>query len=143
MITLRAYCLILLSEDKLILNIEDIQGIKVIKFPGGGILNNESPIQTILREVKEECGIILKKVSLFYVLESLVDSYFNKVCKVVSIYGISYFNESFIPNSQIITLSINKISPSILSFWNDRVALRKFMKTIYPKLDFCIFHQTY
>jgi len=32
------------------------------KFPGGGIEGNESPMETLIREIKEECGAVVSEI---------------------------------------------------------------------------------
>ncbi len=57
-------------------------------FPGGGVDKGESPREAIIREVREEAGIIVQEIP------SIFDCYYNKIVGVddiVSLYIIKNF----------------------------------------------------
>lgn len=68
-------------------------------FPGGGVDKGESPRQAIIREVKEEAGVIPLKSP------EIIDCYFNiylGVYDIVSLYFIKEFHiEPFKSNKEI------------------------------------------
>lgn len=56
-------------EVLLVLHRSPITGEEWWTLPGGGIENDESAIEAVIREIKEECGIECKPKSLVYVRE--------------------------------------------------------------------------
>ncbi len=75
-----------------------LSGAKVYCLPKGHIEKNEDPMETALREVKEESGIIarvvkpLSHITFFFTLKG------NKIKKTVYFYLMECLDEDFEPN---------------------------------------------
>jgi 8-oxo-dGTP pyrophosphatase MutT (NUDIX family) len=68
-------------------------------FPGGGVDKGESPREAIIREVREEAGIIVKETPCIF------DCYYNKIAGVddiVSLYIIKNFECQSFKSSEIL-----------------------------------------
>ena len=68
-------------------------------FPGGGVDKGESPREAVIREVREEAGIIVKETPTIY------DCYYHKISGVddiVSLYIIKEFECKSFKSSEIL-----------------------------------------
>ena len=85
-LTLRVYALIENGKGQLLLSDETYQGRTFIKFPGGGWEVGETPIQTVLRELKEELGWDVRVEQLVHMTEAVIQSSFDPNKQVLAVY---------------------------------------------------------
>lgn len=82
---LRVYLLIL-HEGRLLLADEIIRGMKVTKFPGGGLELGESIEECARREASEELGAQITGLQHFYTTDFFIRSLFNPADQIISVY---------------------------------------------------------
>ncbi len=84
---IRVYGLIV-SENKVVLLSDEIQlGMKMTKFPGGGLEFGEGAINCLEREIKEECnGQELMNVEHFYTTDFFQKALFYDNKQLIGIY---------------------------------------------------------
>lgn len=58
----------------------------ITKFPGGGLIEGEGPIDCLKREMKEETGLEIEIIDHFYTTDFFVPSAFHSDLQVISIY---------------------------------------------------------
>lgn len=91
--TIRVYALII-NEDKEILVSDEFQkGMKMTKFPGGGMHFGEGTIDCIKREALEEFGQEIEVIDHFYTTEFFQQAYFYPDHQVISIYYLARFKK--------------------------------------------------
>src|SRR3954470_22380234 len=77
----------LLSENgKVLLSDEYIKGMKITKFPGGGLEFGEGLVDGLRREMKEELNLETEIISHFYTTDFFVASAFDPSSQVISVY---------------------------------------------------------
>ncbi len=81
----RVYALIV-NGHKLLVSKEQIDHIKMFKFPGGGLEFGEGLKDAILRELKEELKLTPLKIEQFYISESFVQSQLRDNEQVLAVY---------------------------------------------------------
>jgi 8-oxo-dGTP diphosphatase len=82
----RVYGLLITNEQQILVADELIHGQEITKFPGGGLEFGESTIDCIVREMKEETGMIVEVIEHFYTTDFFQVSAFNSNAQVISIY---------------------------------------------------------
>ncbi|MCS6934487.1 MAG: NUDIX domain-containing protein [Chitinophagales bacterium] len=85
----RVYGLLINDNNEILVADEAFKsGMKATKFPGGGLHLGEGPVEGLIREFKEECGINIHVVRHFYTTDFLVRSAFehNSDSQIISIY---------------------------------------------------------
>lgn len=87
---IRVYGLIL-NENKEVLLTDEFQlGIKMTKFPGGGLEFGEGTIDCLKREIREECnGQELKNIRHFYTTDFYQKALFYENHQLISIYYLA------------------------------------------------------
>ncbi len=65
---------------------EHVYDRDVTKFPGGGLEFGEGTKECLIREMKEEMGMLFEVVEHFYTTDFFVASVFNENFQVLSIY---------------------------------------------------------
>jgi 8-oxo-dGTP pyrophosphatase MutT (NUDIX family) len=78
----------LLVADELI-NVPGMKGtagLRVTKFPGGGLEFGEGPKDCLIREVREEIGVEAFEVEHFYTTDLFQESAFRAGQQIISIY---------------------------------------------------------
>lgn len=82
---IRVYGL-LLHEGRVLLADELIKGLRITKFPGGGLEYGEGPKDCLIREVREEIGVEAFNVEYFYTTDFFQESAFRPGQQIISIY---------------------------------------------------------
>ena len=82
---LRVYGILTNSNEQVLLSDELRMGIKMTKFPGGGLEAGESLIDCLKREWMEELGVRIEVTNHFYTTDFYVKSAFNN-SQLISIY---------------------------------------------------------
>lgn len=77
-INLRVYGLLFSADQKQVLLIDEVVlGKQLIKFPGGGVEQLESPQVALIREFQEELGVVVELEDFFYVSPHFHLSFFR------------------------------------------------------------------
>jgi 8-oxo-dGTP diphosphatase len=97
-----------LHEGNLLVNEELIQGRKVIKFPGGGLIWGEGLTDCLKREWMEELNLEIEVLSHFYTTDFFQPSAFDD-SQVISIYYLVSTPDPMVP--------INNIMPNERTYW--------------------------
>ena len=77
---------ILIQDGKVLITDELRSGIKMTKFPGGGLEFGEGIADCLKREFKEEMDVSINVQNLFYINDSYQVSSFNESHQLISIY---------------------------------------------------------
>jgi ADP-ribose pyrophosphatase YjhB (NUDIX family) len=86
MFTIRVYGL-LIENGHVLVSDEVIKGIRITKFPGGGLEYGEGLKECLVREVREEIGVEALDVHHFYTTDFFQQSAFHRdPMQVVSVY---------------------------------------------------------
>ncbi len=84
--TIRVYGLIINNNDEVLISDEFQLGIKMTKFPGGGLEFGEGPADCIKREAIEEFGQEIEILNHFYTTDFFQKALFYKDYQLISIY---------------------------------------------------------
>jgi ADP-ribose pyrophosphatase YjhB (NUDIX family) len=90
----RVYGLIINDKKEVLLTDEFQLGMKMTKFPGGGLEFGEGPVDCIKREAYEEFGQEVKVIDHFYTTEFFQKALFYKKHQLISIYYLLEFKDS-------------------------------------------------
>ena len=82
----RVYGLLINEQQKVLVADELIKGMKITKFPGGGLEFGEGTIEAIKREMMEETNTPVEVLKHFYTTDFFQVSAFNPKAQVISIY---------------------------------------------------------
>ena len=93
-IIIRVYGLVINDQKQILLSDEFQLGMKMIKFPGGGMELGEGPVDCIKREAMEEFGQEVDIISHFYTTDFFQKALFYKNHQLVSIYYLVKFKEA-------------------------------------------------
>ena len=91
--TIRAYAIIKNENDEVLLSDEFVFGIKITKFPGGGVEFGEGILDCLHREAIEELGQDIEVIQHFYTTDFFQQGLFNNEMQVVSVYYIAKLKE--------------------------------------------------
>ena len=91
---------IIFDNDNLLTMYREKNGTKYYSFAGGGIENNETNEECVIREVKEEFGIDVEVEKLVYVIESLDAKQYFYLCRWIDGEFGSGTGEEFCENYQ-------------------------------------------
>jgi ADP-ribose pyrophosphatase YjhB (NUDIX family) len=84
---IRVYGIIVNENREVLLSDEFQLGMKMTKFPGGGLEFGEGTIDGLKREFKEECnGQEIKKITHFYTTDFFQKALFYENKQLISIY---------------------------------------------------------
>lgn len=83
---IRVYGLLFNNKNELLVSDEVIRGKYFTKFPGGGLEYNESTIECLKREFREELNHEIEVKSHFYTTDQFIRSAFRKHEQVICIY---------------------------------------------------------
>ncbi len=85
---IRVYGILINSDNQVLICDELIKGIKITKFPGGGLEFGEGTIDCIKREFMEETNNEIEAVQHFYTTDYFQISTYNSSHQIISIYYI-------------------------------------------------------
>jgi ADP-ribose pyrophosphatase YjhB (NUDIX family) len=88
---IRVYALIFSQNNEVLLTDEFRFGMKLTKFPGGGLEFGEGTIECLKREAMEEFGQEIEITQHFYTTDFFQSSMFNSEHQLISIYYIARF----------------------------------------------------
>lgn len=88
---IRVYGLVINDKKQVLLSDEFQVGMKMTKFPGGGLNFGEGTIDCIKREAIEEFGQPVEVVSHFYTTDFYQKSFFFNATQLLSVYYIVKF----------------------------------------------------
>ncbi len=83
---IRVYGLIINDKDEILLADEERFGMRMTKFPGGGLQYGEGTIDCLKREALEELGQKIEVISHFYTTDFFQNSQFHDEHQIISIY---------------------------------------------------------
>jgi len=89
--TVRVYGLIINEKKELLISDEVYSGIRMTKFPGGGLEYGEGTIECLQREAVEEFGQQVEVLDHFYTTDFFQESTFFKGYQVICIYYFARF----------------------------------------------------
>jgi len=87
--SIRVYMLILNDRMEILLSDEFQMGMKMVKFPGGGMEYGEGTIHCLQREAVEEFGHKLLNIRHFYTTDYYQKAYFFQDHQLISIYYLA------------------------------------------------------
>lgn len=73
----RVYGILIDEKNRVLLSDEEQEGLRYIKFPGGGLEFGEGLIDALKREFLEECDLPIEVLSHFYTTDFFVASAFG------------------------------------------------------------------
>ncbi|MFP4526281.1 MAG: NUDIX domain-containing protein [Bacteroidales bacterium] len=91
---IRVYGLIINEHNKVLLSDEFQLGMKMTKFPGGGLKPGEGTIDCLKREAIEEFGQEIDVLDHYYTLDYFQPSMFYSEYQLISIYYYARFKEA-------------------------------------------------
>lgn len=91
--SIRVYMLILNEDREVLLSDEFQLGIKMVKFPGGGMEYGEGTVDCLQREAMEEFGQKLSNIRHFYTTDYYQKAYFFRDHQLISIYYLADLTE--------------------------------------------------
>jgi ADP-ribose pyrophosphatase YjhB (NUDIX family) len=93
--TIRVYGIIINHKKEVLISDEFQLGVKMTKFPGGGLEFGEGTIDCLKREFREECnGQEIKNISHFYTTDFYQKALFYENMQLLSIYYFAELQES-------------------------------------------------
>ncbi|MEN8118819.1 MAG: NUDIX domain-containing protein [Bacteroidota bacterium] len=91
--TIRVYAIIVNEKNEVLLSDEFQFGMKMTKFPGGGMEFGEGTIDCLKREAIEEFGQEIEVLNHLYTTDFFQQAKFKKEYQVVSIYYLAKFKD--------------------------------------------------
>ena len=89
-VVIRVYGLILNENEEVLLTDEFQLGMKMTKFPGGGLEFGEGTIDCLKREIREECnGQEIQNIIHFYTTDFYQKALFYENHQLISIYYLA------------------------------------------------------
>ncbi|MBW6534387.1 MAG: NUDIX domain-containing protein [Mariniphaga sp.] len=87
---IRVYGIVLNEKEEILVTDEFQLGIKMTKFPGGGLHFGEGTIECLQREFREECnGQEIKNIRHFYTTDFYQEALFYENQQLISIYYLA------------------------------------------------------
>lgn len=87
--TIRVYALIINEQHEVLVTDEFQLGMKMTKFPGGGLYFGEGPIDCLKREMLEECNQEIEDIHHFYTTDFYQKALFWEGYQLMSIYYLA------------------------------------------------------
>jgi ADP-ribose pyrophosphatase YjhB (NUDIX family) len=132
MFNIRVYGL-LLKESHVLLTTEDVKGLQVTKFPGGGLESGEGTIDCLKREFHEELNLRINILKHLYTTDFYVQSFFNTDDQILSIYyaveetekraGLQEFPHHAENNQHFFWMHVDTVTPDMFYFPIDKVVI--------------------
>lgn len=91
--TIRVYAIIINNKNEVLLSDEFRLGMRMTKFPGGGLKFGEGIIDCLQREAREEFGQELEILRHFYTTEFFQKALFFEDHQLISIYYLAKFTK--------------------------------------------------
>ncbi len=111
--TLRVYGLLIHNEHILVAE-ERFKGIRMNKFPGGGLEWGEGLCEGLIREFKEETNLDVAVVGHFYTTDFFIASAFDPNVQLLSFYYLVESKQKFEPEKR--ELDANKEEDEIFKW---------------------------
>lgn len=90
--TIRVYGLFINEKNEVLITDEFQLGMKMTKFPGGGMNFGEGPVDCLRREMMEECNQPISATEHFYTTEFYQKALFYNDHQLISIYYKAQFD---------------------------------------------------
>ena len=128
---------ILIQEGKILVTDEIRSGVKMTKFPGGGLEFGEGIVECLIREFKEELNVVISVKTLFYINEAYQVSSFSVKEQLLSVYYRVSLDEGEIKSTEtpflfetnepqcFRWLDLNKITQNDVTFPIDKIVVEK------------------
>jgi len=91
--TIRAYAIIINTNNEVLLSDEFVFNSRITKFPGGGVELGEGTIDCLHREAQEELGQDIEIIQHFYTTDFFQQGYFRNDVQIVSVYYLAKLAE--------------------------------------------------
>jgi len=91
--TIRVYALIINDQKEVLVTDEFQMGMKMTKFPGGGMNFGEGTIDCLRRELLEECDQEIEGIEHFYTTDFYQKALFWEDHQLISIYYLARIKE--------------------------------------------------
>jgi len=118
---IRVYGIFLNEKNQVLLTDEFQVGIKMTKFPGGGLQFGEGTVNCLKREMKEECkGQQIKNIRHFYTTDFYQEALFYENHQLISIYYLAELEKPIQFKISEIPFNFEKMENGSQSFrWED------------------------
>ncbi|MBI34292.1 MAG: NUDIX hydrolase [Flavobacteriales bacterium] len=128
---------VLIQAGKVLVTDEVRSGIRMTKFPGGGLEFGEGIKECLIREFKEELNVTVEVQNLFYINDFYQVSSFNEQQQLVSIYYKVVLKKGEIKTTEIPFLfetnepqcfrwlKLNELSRDDVTFPIDKIVIEK------------------
>lgn len=83
---IRVYGILINENKEVLLSDEYYKGVKITKFPGGGLNYGEGTIDCLKREALEEFGQPIEVIEHFYTTDFFQESFFHENTQLISIF---------------------------------------------------------
>lgn len=119
---------LLLMNEKILLAKENIKGMQVVKFPGGGLQFGEGILDALKREFKEELNVEIDILQNIYINEFYVQSAIDPDYQVITLYYLVQTNQPlpensfFIHDIQFVWKSVYDMDENFFTFETDKQA---------------------
>jgi 8-oxo-dGTP diphosphatase len=113
---IRVYGLFINDKQEILLADEERFGMKMTKFPGGGLRFGEGTVDCLKREAMEEFGQEIEVIRHFYTTHFYQKSKFHTDHQLISIYYMARFKEAERFRISKIPFDFNESEEEILSF---------------------------
>jgi ADP-ribose pyrophosphatase YjhB (NUDIX family) len=92
---IRVYALIISDRNEVLVTDEFQLGMKMTKFPGGGMNFGEGTVDCLKRELMEECRQEITDIQHFYTTDFYQQALFFENRQLISIYYLARISEPF------------------------------------------------